>query len=144
MTTTYAVDNPCLSWNSDSSTADCALCKIGSIRIAVITSDGSKFIVCGSVRKPDRADDGSWEFLNPTDAETYTTILDQEYQCYISPFYNGNAEFPGVYDMDSTMTYHPIYYYNRTDTITETMCIGLDDFIDPDYCAHSTVVPTEA
>ena len=41
------------------------------------------------------------------------------------------------------MTYHPIAYYNRTDTISEVMCVGLDDFIDPDYCNHATLVPTE-
>ena len=65
----YVYNDPCLAYNSLSSTqVNCALCKIGSIRIAVTTGSGLKYFVCGSVRKPDRNGDGSWQFLNPDDA----------------------------------------------------------------------------
>lgn len=38
---------------------------MNSARILVTGRGGNKFVVCGSVRKPERDSDGVYEFLDP-------------------------------------------------------------------------------
>ena len=57
--------NPCLAYNDDNQ-MNCAFCKPGTARIFVTTKDTDKYVVCGSVRKPDRVD-GAYVYLNPAD-----------------------------------------------------------------------------
>lgn len=56
--------DPCLAYYDDENKL-CAICKLNSIRIAVILDDGSKYMVCGSVRTPDRNEYGEYSFLDP-------------------------------------------------------------------------------
>ena len=44
--------------------------------------------------------------------------------------------------MDATVTYYPLAYSNRTDSIAEVMCVGLSDYIDANFCDHETIVPS--
>ena len=65
----------------------------------------------------------------------------QEYQCYISPYYEYNL--PADFWASATAkVYHPVKYFNMTDTIEETLCVGLDDYIDSS-CNHKTIAPTQ-
>lgn len=49
--------DPCIAYYDDQNFI-CAMCKINSIRIAIVLDDGSKFVACGSVRTPERDLDG--------------------------------------------------------------------------------------
>ena len=96
--------------------------------------------MCGSIRKEEAADNGEWQFLDPTAFEDdYQMVYDQEYQCFISPYYENNEVYPGVYDRrsssDSTVkeTYHPMIFRNNTDGIDEILCVGLS-YIDTSVC----------
>lgn len=52
-------------------------------------------------------------------------IYDQEYQCYISPYYDDETKFPGVYQTMEWTNYHPFIYVNKTSGVEEFMCVGV-------------------
>ena len=76
----------------------------------------------------------SFEFLDPADASSnHDTIYNQEYECFISPYYNDETLYPGVY-AQASQTYYPMWYTNKTDGISEVFCVGVNDYIDTDIC----------
>ena len=125
-------NDPCLATIFDGNPYECLLCAPGSARI-MIEAPYLGYIyremICGSIRKPKRNENDIYEYLDIASA-TQDDYASEEYQCFVSPFYDG------FYDIDlSKLLLYPRVYVNHTTGISEVLCAEKEKFIQKS-CQH--------